>query len=125
MGRALPVVWLAVAACCWPTGRNPAGGNPDQETLLTTCATGGWQVRLYEGDGGATTAYWSTVTVERPGRPERQVFFAYADPLVDALVCDDAGVELRAGGALVRELAVGELEALRSQPISLWRGAPQ
>lgn len=111
---------LLLLAC--GTSRNPAGGNPAMETQLTSCTAGAWEVRLYRGDGGATTAYWTTVTVERPGLPERQVYFAYGWPLVDAMTCAPDHIELREGTNVVETLQEPALAGLRDAPVSIWKG---
>ncbi|MEZ4320607.1 MAG: hypothetical protein R3F61_24205 [Myxococcota bacterium] len=118
------VVLFGLCACRWGS-RNGAGGNPDLERRLVSCTAGAWEVRLYRGDGGATTAYWSTVTVERPGLPERQVYFAYGFPLIDALQCSPDRVELVEAGVVVEPIEERRLAELRETPISIWKGRRQ
>ena len=60
------------------------------ETLQSSCRlTDGTTVRLYEGDGGATTAFSYSVTAQaRWGLwTERTVFWSYGEPVVSDITC--------------------------------------
>jgi hypothetical protein len=109
-------VWLA-----WPS-RN-VHGNPLQEKLLSQCVTAnGMTVRLYEGNGGATTAYWYTVTTQGGVLdPERQVLFTYASPALESVACAGSGIRV-AGELRTFSFPEVQIRALRDQPLALWRG---
>ena len=47
--------------------------------------------RLYRGDGGVTTGFWYTVTLEIPGLTERKFFGSYSLPEVKSIHCRDDG----------------------------------
>jgi hypothetical protein len=70
------------------------------EELRSQCQ---WQrgasVRLWEGNGGATTAFWYSVTLQS-GLPwtEREVFFSYSHPVVTEVRCEADGVVVIADG---------------------------
>src|SRR3954467_4236823 len=71
-------------------------GNPAFETLQGSCRIAhGTLVRLYRGDGGATTGYWYSVTTQ-PGFPwtERQIYGAYSSPVVESVSCHGDSVSL-------------------------------
>jgi hypothetical protein len=60
------------------------------DTLQSSCRlSDGAIVRLYEGDGGATTAlsYSVTVQIERWPWRERTVFYSYGEPAVASVTC--------------------------------------
>jgi hypothetical protein len=59
------------------------------EDLESSCRLRpGTLVRFFMGNGGATTAFWYSITVQ-PGAPwtEREVFHSYREPVVTAMVC--------------------------------------
>lgn len=115
-GLALLALWLA-----WP-GRN-VHGNPSMERLAHDCTLpSGLTARLYEGNGGATTAFWYSVTVEGGlFQPERQVFFAYSEPSVERIACQPGEI-LVVASAGVHTIKEHELSALRKEPVTFWRG---
>jgi hypothetical protein len=83
-------------------------------------------VRLYRGSGGASTAFWYSLTRERPGARELQVWFSYASPEVTGLVCRRGEVELRGTApAPVATLTGDAIERdLVPRPLVYWRGEP-
>ncbi|MBL8386167.1 MAG: hypothetical protein JNM90_23995 [Burkholderiales bacterium] len=121
-GLAVFLACTAVAAwLAWPS-RN-VHGNPGLETLRASCrTTGKVTARLYEGNGGATTSYWYTVTLEGDalGR-ERQVFFAYAFPQVVGIDCAGDAVIVR-GDTLSRRIEPAAFSTLRETPMQFWSG---
>jgi hypothetical protein len=127
LGRAFSYVLATLLAStalwvAWPS-RN-IHGNPHLETLTTSCMTSsGVVARLYEGNGGATTAYWYTVTSESKllGR-EKQVWFSYRGPAIDGLSCADRDLVLWANGSLFERLPLADLVAARANPIQYWSG---
>jgi hypothetical protein len=79
-------------------------------------------VRLFEGNGGATTAFWYSVTVQ-PGGPwtEREAFLAYSEPVVTGISCQGETIEVRpADGAWRIDAASFERGTL--VPVRYWRG---
>src|SRR5688572_20239554 len=66
------------------------GRNHVSETLQSSCrlAEAG-TVRFYEGNGGATTSFWYSVTVQS-GFPwtEQEVFWSYGSPVVTQIACE-------------------------------------
>jgi hypothetical protein len=131
MGRLLR--WITALTCAllglWLLlpGRNIAG-NPSFEREIRRCRLpNGDLVRLYEGNGGATTAFWYTVTHDGGWlSPERQVLFSYGSPEVKEIACGPSGVELtfwdgaeKTHEALSLERVRGKL---RRKPITLRMG---
>jgi hypothetical protein len=115
---ALLGVWLLLP------GRNIAG-NPSFEREVRRCRLpDGDLVRLYEGNGGATTAFWYTVTHDGGWlSPERQILFSYGSPEVQEIGCSPVGVELTFwnGAEMSREVLLLERVRgkLRQKPITL------
>jgi hypothetical protein len=77
----------------------------------------GVTVRFWEGNGGATTAFWYSVTVQ-PGMPwtEREVFFSYSNPVVASVTCEPEGIVVTANGTALTLKAV---DLLSDPPSSL------
>jgi hypothetical protein len=103
-----------------------AHGNPDMESLIGSCKTSeGVTARLYEGNGGATTAYWYTVTLEgnELGR-EKQVFFSYAEPTPSQVTCNGADVVL-SDKSIEEKIAASHFRKMRDSPVVFWSGARQ
>jgi len=100
-------------------------GNPWAEELKQDCAfSNGTKARLYLGNGGATTAYWYTVTVETGLlSPERQVAFSYSEPTLSELECRDDRLVISGGERLV--IAASEFADRRDAPLIYWRGKPE
>jgi hypothetical protein len=103
-------------------------GNPGDERELRRCILqDGAVIRLYEGNGGATTAYWYTVTHAKGWRePERQIFYVYGYPEIRAIACRPDTVLLtlsdRAGETL-KLLPMARIRGeLRGRPVALSRG---
>jgi hypothetical protein len=109
----------------WP-GRNVAG-NPQFETLINKCLAGqGEHVRLYEGNGGATSAYWYSATIEDPGMfsRERQFFFSYSSPIIEQAMCKGTIVEL-VGPEQSLSFSLEKIHTeLVDTPVNLYRGQP-
>jgi hypothetical protein len=125
--------WITALTCAllglWLLlpGRN-AAGNPSLEREIRRCnLPNGDLVRLYEGNGGATTAFWYTVTHDSGWlSPERQVLFSYGSPEVQEIACGPSGVELTFwdGTEKTREVLSWErvYGKLRRRPITLRMG---
>lgn len=100
-------------------------GNPAIEDLMEQCvlpATGA-VIRLYRGNGGATTAFSYSVTYQSVSQPERQFFYAYSDPSVDQIECHDAEVTLISTDANPRTITASQITGtLIKQPIGYYRG---
>jgi len=112
---------LLLLACwaAWPS-RN-LHGNPSLEHLLAQCATfSGDVVRLYEGNGGATTNYWYTVTVTpRSFASERQILFAYGSPVLRGLTCGAEAVHIETDAAPI-SIPESKFAHLHERPRALW-----
>lgn len=122
LGAASALLFIA----CWLAlpSRN-AYGNPWLEELKQDCAfSNGTKARLYLGNGGATTAYWYTVTVETGlFSPERQVAFSYSEPALSEIECRDDRLVISGGEKLV--IGASEFADRRNAPIIYWRGNPE
>jgi hypothetical protein len=121
--NALAIVLMVLAAwMAWPS-RN-VHGNPDMETLTAACHTAaGVEARLYEGNGGATVAYWYTVTARGASLGgERQIFFSYRSPVVDRITCPGDGIVLWSGESSIASLSGAGLAAATDRPIQYWSG---
>ncbi len=108
--------WLA-----WPS-RNQHG-NPDMEELLGSCKTDELvTARLYKGNGGATTSYWYSVTLEGDALgKEKQVLFSYASPELHAIECvGDAAIVK--GSGFSKRIEVTAFQQLREEPAQFWSG---
>jgi hypothetical protein len=103
-------------------------GNPADERELQHCnLADGAEVRLYEGNGGATVAYWYTVTHSRGWRePERQIFYAYGYPEIRGIACRPGAVALTLSddsGERQELLSLAQIRReLRHRPVTLSRG---
>ncbi|WP_044207416.1 hypothetical protein [Coleofasciculus chthonoplastes] len=70
-------------------------GNPQFETLMMQCQIPSTEaiIRLYQGNGGATVAYWYSVTFDHGKFPgEKQIFHAYAYPSIQSIDCHTDGI---------------------------------
>lgn len=100
-----------------------AHGNPDMESLIGSCKTSeAVTARLYQGNGGATTAYWYTVTLEGDelGR-EKQIFFSYREPSPEQIVCNGTDVVVN-GGGFKESFAAANFAKMRKSPMQYWSG---
>jgi hypothetical protein len=78
--------------------------------LLNSCevpATGD-TIRLYEGNGGATTAFWYLATIQHPDDSAEYMFFhAYGSPFISDVECSTDSTTLiddgRYSGGVHRE----------------------
>jgi len=74
-------------------------GNPQLETLMMQCQIPSTEaiIRLYQGNGGATVAYWYSVTFDN-GKflGEKQIFHTYAYPSIKSIDCRADGVTVLA-----------------------------
>lgn len=115
------VTSFAAAWLAWPS-RNQHG-NPEMESLISSCRTSEpMTVRLYRGNGGATVAHWYSVTVESDTLGnEKQVLFAYRLPKLQSIECADDKLRIQ-GEAFSRTIDVLELQRLRNTPEQYWDG---
>ncbi|PWB68257.1 hypothetical protein C3F09_11995 [candidate division GN15 bacterium] len=103
-------------------------GNPKSESLIQQCGlpSGAGIVRLYLGDGGATTAFWYTVTLDDgPLSFERQIFFSYSEPDICSIECMGDSILLNCNFWTEPKIAIPLSEAkttLRQRPIVYYRG---
>jgi hypothetical protein len=109
-------VWLALP------GRN-IYGDPWSEELKQTCTLqDGTTARLYLGNGGATTAFWYTVTVERGLLwQERQIAFSYSSPRWDTISCGSSMLSVSGDGTTIA-FSPSDLSVRRHSPLTYWRG---
>ena len=85
----LAIVAFAVGGSLLAPNRNVYGNSQD-EVLITQCLSpyDNAVVRLYQGNGGATTALWWSVTFQaNPLTQERQVFYSYGSPAISTIAC--------------------------------------
>jgi hypothetical protein len=123
---------LAGGACARQAAapaRDAVAGNPAMETLLQRCTVPGTSttIRLYRGNGGATTAFWYSLTRERPGSRETEFWSSYGTPVVTGIACRAGGVELIGERAsAVATLTADAIERdLVPRPLVYWRGEPR
>jgi hypothetical protein len=109
-------VWLVLP------GRNMYG-NPWSEELKQTCMLpDGTTARLYLGNGGATTAFWYTVTVQSGLlSPERQIAFSYSSPAWETLSCGTGVISVSGDGSTIT-FSPSDLSLRRRSPLTYWRG---
>jgi len=111
------VLLLVGARLCVP------GPNHLFETLRSSCRVHDRvTVRFYVGSGGATTSFWYSVTSQtRWSWSEREVFYAYGEPIVTATECEGGALKITAPDA-VWSLTVDELLAGSSPPFLYYNG---
>ena len=109
-------IWLALPS------RN-AFGNPSMEEQISSCSTSeGNEIRLYRGNGGATTAYWYTVISEGGlFEREKQILFTYSSPEITSIDCEGAALNV-SGRAYSAKFSSDQLAVLRQAPHVYWRG---
>jgi hypothetical protein len=93
---AFGIYLLGVTARAPDLGRNTFG-NPAIEDLLEQCrlSASGATVRLYRGNGGATTEFSYSVTFQAGSqKPEQQFFYAYGAPAIEHIECKNGEVTL-------------------------------
>lgn len=122
------LVLIALGLYFLVPGRN-AFGNPLFERELQRCSIPGSSevLRLYEGNGGATTAFWYTVTFDGGWLSrERQIFYSYGNPEVKRIACREDAVDLiLEEGEPPESLPLQKVRReLRSRPIALSMGHP-
>lgn len=122
--KILIVSGLLLAASIWIVvpGRN-INGNPSLEEELQTCTfTDGTKATLYQGNGGASTAFWYSVTVEKGiFYPERQIAFSYSFPTWENLTCNEDNLDI-SGNLKIR---TSDFSKYRATPIAIWKGEPE
>ena len=114
-GLAAFALWIAIP------GRN-AQGNPGMEVEIDRCTTpSGTTLRLYKGNGGATTSYWYTLTSE-PGlfSREKQIVFSYGSPEFISVSCTNDQIILVGPKTIIR-FGKSEMAAMRERPMSYWQ----
>ena len=122
--RLLIATWsLCIAVWFLLPGRN-VHGDTRYEDLVTSCTTeAGVTVRLYKGREPEGDSVWFSVTSDAGLlKPQRQVLYARESPEFDALACAGNGARLT-GGARIELLSQAQLESLRGEPRTYWRGA--
>jgi uncharacterized protein YjeT (DUF2065 family) len=97
-------------------GRN-VHGNPWREREIASCLlSDSAEVTLYQGDAGASSPNWYSVTHNPKGlEPERQILYRYRSPGLYDVVCDSAGFIIQTDG---RPIAISKAQArqLRQRP---------
>jgi hypothetical protein len=109
---ALGIAWLDAMLL---TSRTYQFGDPPFEKLISSCRLAprsAGVARLYRGNGGATTAFWYSVTLQRPrSLVEHQFFYSYRAPVISAMHCDADGQIALVGGDSVRRYSLAEAES--------------
>jgi hypothetical protein len=113
-------ILAGLSACGGRHGRN-IFGYPEDDHLMSSCATGsGLTIALYvdTGGGAAVGTSWSITTERKPDLAERQVLYSDYKPALIGLRCESQGFELpTSGGAMTFNDA--EMDALRATPRDL------
>jgi hypothetical protein len=129
----LLATWTLVGTLLVATGvylvvpsRN-AHGNPWREREMASCTlSDSAEVKLYQGDAGAGSANWFSVTHNPKGlERERQIVYRYRSPGLYDLVCDSAGVIIQTDGEPIT-ISTAQARQLRQwppddQPSRVWR----
>jgi hypothetical protein len=104
-----------------------AHGNPWREREMASCMlSDSAEVKLYQGDAGASSANWFSVTHNPKGlERERQILYRYRSPGLYDLVCDSAGVVIQTDGEPIT-ISTAQARQLRQwprgeQPSRVWR----
>ncbi|MGE0498653.1 MAG: hypothetical protein AB7I35_07200 [Ramlibacter sp.] len=97
-------------------------GNPSMEDQLSSCnLPSGAVVRLYKGNGGATTSYWYSLTHEGGlFEREKQIAFAYSSPVFTAVACNGDEMTL-SSSASDESFTAAQLGDLRQHPKIYWK----
>jgi hypothetical protein len=105
-------VWLAV----------PRRGHLSEELLSSCRLEKGEVARLFRGNGGVTTAFWYSVTVQ-PEMPwtEREVFHSYSAPALTGLSCTGDHVVVTSPSA-AWNIDASDVVAGRSDPVTFSYG---
>ena len=103
-------------------------GNPQFETLMMQCQIPSTEaiIRLYQGNGGATVAYWYSVTFDY-GKflGEKQIFYAYAYPSIQSIDCRADEVTVLADEQSWTFSLKEIKNQLINQPIGFYKGETQ
>jgi hypothetical protein len=93
------------------------------EELQGSCSpAAAMTARLYRGNGGATTSYWYSVTLEREALgTEKQVFFAYRSPEVQTIECIKDALVIN-GDGFSQRIEKKDFQRLRDEPMQFWSG---
>lgn len=103
-------------------------GNPQLETLMMQCQIPSTEavIRLYQGNAGATVAYWYSVTFDNGKFPtEKQIFHTYAYPSIQSIDCRPDEVTVLADEQSWTFSLKEIKNQLINQPIGFYRGEPQ
>lgn len=103
-------------------------GNPQFETLMMQCQIPSTEaiIRLYQGNGGATVAYWYSVTFDDGKFPgEKHIFYAYAYPSIKSIDCRADRVAVLADEQKFNFTIEQIKNKLINQPIGFYRGEPK
>jgi hypothetical protein len=101
------------------------GRNHLSEELQSSCSLAkGATVRFYEGNGGATTAFWYSVTIQDgPPWTERELFWSYSHPIVTDIICESNRLTIASAEASW-SLSDADLLAPDRDPIKYFKGKP-
>jgi hypothetical protein len=114
-GASIAIGVLLLTASAWLSV--PRRGHPFEELRSECRWQDGTRVRSWQGNGGATTAFWYSVTTQT-SMPwtEREIFFSYSSPIVTSMTCESDGVVIIADGTAWTLKAT---DLLSNQPRSL------
>jgi len=103
-------------------------GNPQSETLMTQCQmhSTGATVRLYQGNGGATVAYWYSITFwQGKFSREKQIFYTYGFPRIKSIACRNDRVAVLTDEQTFNLTLEQITNKLIDQPIGFYKGQEQ
>ena len=102
-----------------PNIRDYKYGNPEYETLIQTAQNTGLSnitARLYMGKDNSGGPLWYSVTVEKPGLKETQIFASFEEPVVDKVSVVDGKIKLTTGKTFI-DIPVGEIDERIKSPL--------
>ena len=101
-------------------------GNPAYERLLRECRYYKTEdeclvVKLYEGKNSSKGTAWYSVTVEKPGIAETQIFISSGTPGVDSIGLCEKEIKMMCGKGCVT-IPVDELDSKIKVPLIYYNG---
>ncbi|HOP64734.1 MAG TPA: hypothetical protein PK358_14560 [Spirochaetota bacterium] len=124
------VLFLAVAALFHhvykPKFRNIKYGNPVFERLVRECRYYKTEddyitVKLYRGDNRERGTVWYSVTFERPGTDETQIFISAGEPGIESMGLCDNEIKLMCGKGCIN-IPVDNIESRLTGPLIYYNG---
>lgn len=109
-----------------PKIRNYKYGNPEHEKLVYE-SRGSLQsdnfllFRLYIGSDNAGGEFWYSVTLEKPGMGETQIFASFGAPAIDKLIITEKKVKLVSGRGSI-DIPLDHLDERLLNPLVYFMG---